>query len=499
MHALGDNDAASPKAPRSRLPWIVAGGVGAVALAAGVAIALPQLLPGTPTAAETPTETPTSVAPSPTPSDDPTPAPVTCDPSTAARIPSYELDLSATGELTRQTVVEFEAEAPSWGDPGNNAEPLGEDLVAIVASAGDDDARRTNLAVIDGGSGEHRWDITVDGGLFIVGTPLSSGVSDRLLVNHVIDGEYRLVALALDDGGELAERPATGWVSSVVGHAPQGWTAWDVASQAPGAYVLRDDDTVTRLDPDSLEPEWTIDANAIDAQRYEGNHFIAQHFDETVFVSGHPFDAESGEALDWFREGDFIAAAGVVLHHEYRFDRYDSYPLSAIDPRTGELCWTVEVLDVAGDDESLWVIGVDRDVLRLDPISGEVVEQRGTIESIELEADEAESFSLSLVGATVVTQVQPLGGMEPGATAVWTSAGPLSLPIDDYAAFNASSGDQLIVQVGSTVDTPARLVAYALDGSTAWDVEIGDLTVDSGLITEARVTDPGIIQVDILR
>lgn len=498
MHALGDNEEGTSKPKSSRLPWIVAAGVGGVAIAAGVLITVPQLFSGSPTAGESPSPTPppATVTPSATPTSEPTPTAAVCDPSTAARIPSYDLGMSSSGELTRTSVVEFEADAAS--NPSSYSVPVDDDLVAIITSADEHGESRTNLAVVNPATGEVRWDFTFDGSVSVVGTPLASGVSDKVLISNSVGDDHRLVALALDDGRELVERDTTQWMSDVTANAPRGWGAWSVAEQAPDAYLLRDYDTVTRLDPDTLEAEWTIDANAIDAQRYEGNHFLSQHIDDTVFVSGHPFDAESGESLDWFREGDYVVAAGVVLHHEYRFDQYDSYELSAIDPRTGEVCWTTEIFDVAADDEALWVIGADHDVVRLDPTSGDVLERAGSVAQADLGTDDADTFGIALVGDSVVTTVGSWSRPDSVAT-LWASGGPVTLPIADGAPSYAGSDGQLLVHRSGTVDTPAELEAFDPDGSPAWSAELEGATVERGLVTETRIASPGVVQVDILR
>jgi hypothetical protein len=498
MHAQGDNEEGTPKPKRSRLPWIVAAGVGGVAIAAGVLISVPQIFSGSPTAGESPTPTPppATATPSVTPTSEPTPTAAACDPSTAARISSYDLGLSSSGELTRTTVVEFESDIAS--NPSSYSVPVDDDLVAIITSADEHGESRTNLAVVEPVSGEARWDFTFDGSVSVVGTPLASGVTDRILISNSVGDDHRLVALALDDGRELVERDTTQWMSDVTAHAPRGWDAWAVAEQARDAYLLRDYDTVTRLDPDTLEDEWTIDANAIDAQRYEGNHFVTQHIDDTVFVSGHPFDAESGEALDWFREGDYVVAAGVVLHHEYRFDAYDSYELSAIDPRTGEVCWTTEIFDVAADDESLWVIGADHDVVRLDPATGDVLERRGSTTQVDLGTDDADTFGIALVGDSVVTTVGSWSRPDSVAT-LWAPDGPVTLPIDDGAPSYAGSDGQLLVYRSGTVDTPAELEAFDPDGSSAWTAELDGASVERGLVAETRIASPGVIEVDILR
>lgn len=497
MHAPGEDKDDAPARGTSRLPWIVAAGIGGIALAAGLLITVPQLLPRVPIAAETTPPAQSVPSPTATQPSEPSPAPETCDPSTAARIPFYDLALSGTGELTRSAVVEFEREGSDA--PTTSSTPLGDGLVAITTDADDGTESRMNLAVVDLESGENRWDLTLDGYLTVVGTPLASGVEDRLVIDQAIGNEHRLISYSLDDGSVLVEREMTTWSYPVTTNAPHEWDDWGVAAQAPGAYLLRDDDTVTRLDPDTLAVEWTIDANAIDAERYEGNHFLTQHIDDTVFVSGHPFDAESGEALDWFSEGDFAVAAGVVLHHEYRFDLYDSYELSAINPRTGEVCWTAEIFDVAADDEELWVVGVDRDVSRLDPVTGEVLERRGVIESTDVGANDIENLGISLVGGAVVTHVSWWSGDTPSVTTAWTPDGPVALPIEDSVEFYAVSGEHVVIRTNQTADDPARLEAYALDGSIAWSVDVEGVTVERGLVTETTIASPGVVQVAIVR
>ncbi len=477
---------------RSRRRTVIgAVAVGAVVVAGGVAAAI--LLPGGPSAQELATVTPSATAPqasrSASPSPTPTPVTVTsCDPTTQATSARREHAFPADGPRSRP-LIEFASEPVDA--PTTRTVPVDEDLVLLLTASADADGARTHLSLLDTAQSTVRWETSVDRDAWLVGSPLTSGVDDRILIR--VPG--RLIALAVSDGTVLVERAEEQWLSPVGVGFGGVWSPQTDVAQSPGAYFVQDQVALHRLDPQTLRVEWSIDGDEIGAQRYEGNSFIAEHIDDTVLLSGHPFDAVTGEPRGWSRESTHAVGAGVVLEFRYLFDDPSSFDLSAVDLMTGEKCWSAEVFDFAADDDDLWVVTADGRLVALDPSTGEELEDRGEIPRAELDGD-AEAIDVRLIGDRLLTSSSGWS-VDGSAVASWTTDGPVVLP-------QLSGVDGLLETTGQLVEYGfaggegrAELTGYATDGSIAWSRPVDMSGPDDPVVVETT-RDAATIRVELL-
>lgn len=474
---MGENETEQPTEPRSRrwIPWTVMGGIAVVAAAVAAALVVPGLLP-----ADT---APPAASPPPPPTTTPPTEPA-CDSRLDAALPE-PFDISATGELTRIEVDAFDADAVGPSSPWVDTERVDDGVLALRTSVDTPAGALTRLTVVEEASDRSRWASTFEGHAQVLGSPATTGVEDRLLVGHPDADGFRLVALDLTDGDVVASVVTATHPWGDVALRPAGDGRLP-ASQSQQAFFVRDFDTVTRLHAETLEPEWTVSGVPFDAARSEGGGFDIVVAGDVLFISGIAFDAETGEELGWSIDGTVVAGGGHALAMPVRFDSYDPFPLSATDLRTGEACWTLEVLEVVADGSDLWVVDAAREVQRIDPKTGEVLERRGTVPALSDADDGIRLLARDGIVATITSD--PSFEQEPKAYA-WTPDGAVELP----AAPSFISNGQFVTHEAG------RLHAHAaVDGSPLWTAEVRGQLGGAGL-ADAAADGPGRVSIAVVR
>ncbi|MCT9819136.1 PQQ-like beta-propeller repeat protein [Microbacterium sp. W1N] len=467
-------DAAPAPAPRSRrwLPWTLAV---FVALAVGIAAAFVVVPRLTATPAETPAASP---APSsPTPSATPSCLVTTVD--TTWR-DAQALDLPTDGALTATTLADV---------TGKYASPFAiDDTRTGVLVQGDYGTGDATLLVIDHDDAEVLWSAEVPYGTAAVATPASAGLDERIVVSHSVSPAFTESALTMYDlatGEAVAERTLPGdWAGGI--HPGGGLTASALIAPAdPSGFAVTTRDAATYLDAATLEPRWSVTGEQFDVGWFEGG----VPFDlaaDSLFVRGNAVLLESGEPRGWTVDGSVFVAAGHVLTTPIVYDSLEPYALSGIDTRTGEACWSHQVISAASDDEAVWIVTADGLLQRISPSDGAVVDDRGQVGDVGVHL---------LPGALVVTpRVHDIADaiyttVHPPTGAPWTLAGYSGAPL-------RTSNGQIIMMEWGSVTSPGVATAYDIaTGETAWNLETDPVDRTSSTMLEAgvalRTTDLG--------
>ncbi len=469
---------------RRWLPWTVVGGVTAVAVAAAFVVvpglldadAPAEALPPSPVATTTPTETPT-----------PTPAP-SCivSPASGSWHDPRAIDLPASGDLTTTLVTEAAAEYVS---------PHGVDDERLALIAQGPWPEPATLYVVDRATRAVAWDRELASSGYLAGTPETMPIDDILISEFVGTDdvpETRLTAVSPRTGEVRVERTFAGDTIAVIRPWP---AAGDWRPGADWPLVVSTRDAAMGLDPSTLEPRWTVTGEEYGVGWFEGG----VPFDLTgdvLFVGGHAVDAGSGQSLGWRIEGRPVPTAGHVLWTPIIYDSVDPYDLAGLDLRTGETCWSTEVLSVASDASRLFVVTSAGQLLLLDPATGEVLEDRGEVGDVRLELAGdvlmlAPRLSPDLDGAGTSTLITPEGTW---TTELPTSAGPL-----------AASGSQPLVRTGDSVEAPGRLLALdPATGEEAWSI-IASRTAEgvfvdtaAGVLVRTQKLPEGRLRIELL-
>lgn len=454
-----------------RRRWVVWGTVGAVAaLAIGAAvIAVPLLRPSASAPSPTPSASPTSPEPSATPTPTPTP---TCTVTAPALVWSdpHELDLPRDGRVTSTLIQQIEGvrEKPGmW--PDDAAFPIDGELVGVLTNVNGLEGT-SHLSVIER-DGTVRWDAEMDGYASVLSAPATTGVPGRLIMEaHNGAGDFRLFSFDIATGEVLRERDSEE-ISAVTRYAARASNA-DVAPVSADAFFVSNRDSLMRIDPATLEAEWSVTGEEFGVEWFEGG----VPFDvvtDVVFVGPHAVDARSGEPLGWESSGAVFEVAGATLQTPLLYDYVGPYELSGLDTSTGEACWTREILDLAATSDALWVLSPDGTIERIDPLTGEVIETVG----------ETTATSLTAMGDRLIAieedrddYTAPLKyTFYEGSTALGT------VVADGRGGF--FSADQFLIYDYGSVKVPETLTAYDLGTPTpAWQVDGEGMAIDAGVV-----------------
>lgn len=456
-----------------RRRWLVWGTVGAVALLTivVVVVAVPLLRPTT--AAPTPTPSTTTVSPvaSSTPTPTPTPTP-TCTVATPDLVWSdpYDLDLPSDGRTTSTPIQRIDGvrEKPGiWPDDASFA--IDEERVGVLTNANGLDGT-SYLTVIER-DGTVRWEVAVDGYASVLSAPATTGVPGRLILEAHDADDYRMISYDIATGDVLHERES-GEVYAITRHASRASFA-DVAPVSADAFFVSDRESLSRVDPATLEAEWSVSGDEFGVDWFEGG----VPFDvvtDVVFVGTHAVDARTGEALGWESAGAVFEAAGATLQTPLLYDAVGPYDFSGLDTRTGESCWTREVVDIAATLDTLWVLLPDGAIERIDPLTGETIEKiaETAATSILATGDRLIAMETDREDYTAPVRYTAYDGTAPfGAVEVAPGRGGFV------------SGDQLLFYDYGSVKNPATLTAYERGNpSPVWQIDGEGLSIEAGVV-----------------
>jgi hypothetical protein len=468
---------------RTWLPWAVVGGVAAVAVVAAIVV-VPLL---TPSAGPSPTPTGTTDAAEPAPSATPTPTPTcTVTAPSVAWTDVTELALPADGAFTADRVQRIRgADQYDFLD----AAPFVIDDHRFGVITFLESSSVSHLTVADR-DGEVRWTREIEGYLSVVSSPALTGVADRIVVSVSVGTDHVMRSLDLATGETLAERPFV-YHYGVFATASRTSSA-AVAPASADAFYVSDRETLSRVNADTLETEWSASGADFGVDEFEGG----VPFDVTedvAFVGTHALDAQTGEALGWESAGTVFFAGGATLQTKRMYDHLGPYDLSGLDTETGETCWSREIVSMAGTADTLWVLTADGVIERVDPVSGVTEETLA-----QTSAD-----TLRTVGRFLIAEDgDPEDYTAPSTVTVFegsTQRGQLTLPSgsEPYA-----SGDQLLVYDRGTSSRPASLTAYTLPSTDpVWRAKVEDAEPAAGVILQRRGTSEGdvsLIDIDLL-
>ncbi|RLK48084.1 PQQ-binding-like beta-propeller repeat protein [Microbacterium telephonicum] len=456
---MTDTEPDPARTPRPWLPWTIAGAAAVAVVIAAAFVVAPRLLaaPASPSAAP-------STPPAPIPTASPTPS---CSVTVvdATWRDGYELDLPIDGRVTETTLGEAR---------GAHASPFEiDDTHTGVLVQGEYGAGPSTLLVVDHDAATVVWSAEVPYGTSAVATPANAGLDDRIVVSHGVEPSYTESVLTMYDltsGAVVAERTLAGdWAGGI--HAGAGVTGYGLIAPADAdGFAVTTRETATYLDAETLEPRWAVTGEQFGVGQFEGGVPFRVAGD-VLFVGGHAVSIDTGEALGWSVDGSPLVAAGRVMATPIVYDSLDPYPLSGIDIRTGEACWSHQVISAASDDETLWVVTADGVLQRIDPEAGSVVEDRGQVGdmSVRLVAD-------ALVLSPRTYDADPADAtVQPASGGSWTLAEYASQPLQ-------SSNGQILVTDWGTVSTAGITTAYdAATGEVAWSLETSPVDRSSGI------------------
>lgn len=471
---MGDGGTSSESsAQRKWVPLAAVGGVGLVAAAVAAVLIVPALSP-----AAAPTAPPASHpanSESPAPRGTPAQAP-------AGQTSSPTADCTVSPIAATQgapLVVGLPGAGPSDDIPLTTTNATVDGLVTVGAVLVDD--RRTaiivgggrdqdELVVFERGSGEITWSAAVAPNAVIVSTPSTTGVADVLVV---FDSAAKVMTSHdVDNGDLLAERVFDDWMwaasaEPIGGSDMNGRAPVAVKQDAVFAYGA---ESAHRLDPMTLSDEWVVDGTAFDVAYVEGGipFFV---LDDVFFVDRHALDAATGDPLGWELDGHPATAGGAALTTTDRYMTGSDVTLKGIDLTSGSACWTLEVASAAGNDDQLWVVDKTGRLARIDPFTGETLEERG----------EVGSDSVQMIGSTVVTLSEDRHTMTVRATD--GSSHPTGV---DPRGRVAVSSDAIIALHGDANHEPTSLSSTALsDGRPLWTERDGRHYIGGGVIIDA--------------
>lgn len=459
--------------------WLVGGTVGvvaALAVGAGV-IALPLLSPAE--SASTPTAAPTA-APSPTPapttpSPEPTPTPTcTVTASDLVWTDIRALDLPSDGRVTSTRVQRIEG-IRSGPVTTPDAFPIDDDLIGIITSVGEEASREAHLAVIDRTSGSLVWSLLVDGYVWVISTPASTGVDNQLIIAAYDSGSggYRMISYDPGTGeliheretGELYLRPASAWRANDA----------EVAPAAASGFFVSDRDALFWIDAITLEPQWSVSGEQFDEPWFEGGVAFAVTSD-VVFVGSHALDARTGEALGWESDGWAFEAAGATFSVPLLYDHIGPYTISGLDTTTGERCWSREILDVAATAGTLWLLLADGTLAEVDPFTGQTIAELATTGATSITA-------LGLHNVIASERIDPgddFSGRRYTLYGSGAGGGPVELPNGDRLHF---SNGQVVALDRGTVKDPAKLYGYDFPTATpVWEIDGEGISLSAGVV-----------------
>jgi len=432
---------------RHWIPWTVVGGVGAIVVAAAVVVA-PSLVP---VAASSPAPSVTTLPPS-------APPPPTCQvtPSAGAWFDGGRIDLPANGRFTETFLADVAADyaIPTIVDDSS---------VVLVASGYETPA--DSVIVLDRGTGEVVWQTSVVGYGGIVATPATSGVDGKILVSsHDPSNPAATVVTSYssDSGHILASRTFDGdWVGQLGNSA--GRAAWaTIAPTDAGAYWVTTRDAALRLDPETLEPLVTVTGEEYGVGQFEGG-VPFRLAGEVLFVGGHAVDATDGTSLGWETQASPLSAAGYTLTTPIVYDSMDPYALTGLDVRTGESCWSHQVISVAATDEQLWIVTGEEVLQRIDPATGAVLHDFGGVGD----------SSVQMLAGAVVTSPRYWDASPDAAAIVHDADGDrFSFPFERSLLHSTPS--QILSTTQGTVSMGGELTAIdPSTGEVVWTLPVG--------------------------
>lgn len=464
---------------RRWVPWAAVGAV--VVLGGAAAVAVPLLArSGEPAAAPTST-TPTAASPE-AGAESPSACVVTT-PEVTWRDPN-SLSLPTDGNLESTVVQEM-----PWIDVEGGLWPevfaVDDETFGVISTNGT--LARSFLALVDRG-GRVEWKVELDGPATVLSTPARTGVEGRVVVLVSRDEEAPLMqAWDLDTGELAAQEEASGDVYPVSTSASVAASA-DIAPRDADAFYVADRGSLTRVDATTLQPQWSFDAAAFGVDELEGGIPFSV-LDDVAFAGGHALDVDSGRPLGWETAGTAFVAGGVTLEAPLRYDAVGPYTVSGLDTRTGDTCWSRDVLDIAATADALWLLSPDGAIERVDPQSGATTETLADVAADHLDVagrfllavgPEAEDSATSLVA--VFDQDEQIGTVEIGSGA--------SLHV---------SGDQVILATPGTATVDPTLAAYQLPATDpAWLLDT-DAVVSGGVLLQTVIDgDAGTARVVLL-
>jgi outer membrane protein assembly factor BamB len=466
---------------RRWVPWAAVGAV--VALGGAAALAVPLL-----TRSGEPATAPTSISPtaaSPEASAE-SPSPAACvvtAPEVTWRDPS-SLSLPTDGNL-ESTVVQ---EVP-WIDVEGGLWPevfaVDDETFGVISTNGT--LARSSLALVDR-AGRVEWNVELDGRATVLSTPARTGVEGRIVVLVSRDEEAPLMqAWDLDTGKLASQEEASGEVYPVSTSASVAASA-DIAPRDADAFYVADRGALTRVDATTLQPQWSFDAAAYGVGELEGGVPFSV-LNDIAFAGGHALDVDSGRPLGWETAGTAFVAGGVTLEAPLRYDAVGPYTVSGLDTRTGDTCWSRDVLDIAATADALWLLTPDGAIERVDPHSGTTTRTLADVSADHLDVaghfllavDSGEEGS-AVALATVFDQDEQIGAME----------------IDSGASVHMS-GDQIVIATPGNVTVEPTLSAYRLPAiDPVWLIDV-DAVVAGGVVLQTVIDgDAGAARVVLL-
>lgn len=477
----GGTAMSSPREPRHRwLPWTIVGGVAAVAVAAAFVVV--PVLDEAPPAAQS-ASTPRAPAPQPSDPEEPVCTVTSVDaPATNPR----RLDLPVDGVFTPVYVADMAGEFVS-----NVA--IDEQRTAVLSRAYENEP--TEMIVIDRTSGRVVWRIATTPSTSILSTPALTGLPDVVVTSTPTEDAMTSVLTAHDPAtGEVLRTAevAGGWVGAI--RQDEG-LAGDARAGRPddAALFVTNSESAMRLDGSSLAVEWTITGADHGVDEFEGGVPFSIVGD-VFFAGGKAFDARTGDTLGWETEKQPFSAARHALVTPIVYDSPDPYVLSGLDLRTGEACWSIEVVSVAAQSDHLWVVTTDEVLRRIDPETGDTLDEAGTVGYAQVE----------VLGDLVMTSPR---SWEPDVPRTMTVRSPAGIwerdSADDGAPLQESHG-QLLVTRSGTVDSPGELIAHGEDGTTVWSIVVRDAVTDARVSFDAGATirstpsDEGTLRIELL-
>ncbi|WP_425840114.1 PQQ-binding-like beta-propeller repeat protein [Microbacterium sp. PA5] len=475
----------APSPRRPWVPWAVAGGAVAVAVVAAVVV-VPLLAPAS---APSPTPTQTdAVGPSPSATSTPTPTPTaTCTVTTpsVAWFDVRELALPADGEFTADRVQRIRG-ADEFDFLDSTGFLIDDDRFGIITFH---ESSSVSVLTVAERDGEVLWTREIEGSLAPVSSPALTGAADRIVVSVAVDTDWVMRSLDLATGETLAERPF-GEHFAVFAKASRASSA-AVAPASADAFYVSDRETLSRVNADTLETEWSASGSDFGVDEFEGGvpFWVTE---DVVFVGSHALDAQTGESLGWESAGAVFLAGGATLQTMVMYDHVGPYDLSGLDTATGETCWSREIISMAGTADTLWVLTTDGAVERIDPATGATEETLAQTSADTLHT--AGRFLVAYDGDEEDYSAPVTATVFDGSTQV----GELTL---SSGAELYGSGDQLVVYERGTSTTPASLTAYDLPSTDrVWRAKLEDAYPDAaagGLLQHRETSDGDVSIIDV--